>query len=155
MSRLEEFYCLLKHIYGKSIVEAFTVKNKNESKLTMNNELANLKAKKQYQRKESEGCITCKAIYRNPNFPKRILEFPGWIGYLDFSGNTPAKEIMIIGEAPTTLEDQINISFGLGLYSIEDDGKLNFDQLKKIYFEVETQLKAILKILKGNRLWNT
>ena len=154
MSRLEEFYCLLKHIYGKSIVEAFTVKNKNESKLTMNNELANLKAKKNYDREEGEGCTTCKPpIYRNSNFSKRILEFPGWIEYLDFTGNTLAKEIMIIGEAPTTLKDQINISFGLGLYPIEDDGTLNFDQLKKIYSEEKTQLNDILEILKGNQLW--
>ena len=154
MNRLEKYYGLLKDIYGKSIVEAFTVKNKNDSKLTMNNELDNLKAKKDYQRKENEGCITCKAIYRNPHFSKRNLEFPGWIGYLDFSGNTPAKEIMIIGESPPKLKDQINIAFGLGLYTIEDDGKLNFDQLKKIYSEEEAQLKGIIKNQREkNKLW--
>ena len=153
MNRLEKYCGLLEHIYGKSIVDAFTVKNKNDSNLTMNSESDNLKAKKHYQRKENEGCVTCSKIYRNPNFSKRILEFPGWIGNLNFTGAAPAKEIMIIGEAPTTLKDQINISFGLGLYSIKDDGKLNFDKLKKIYSEEETQLNAILKILKGNRLW--
>lgn len=142
MDRLDTYCKLLEGIYGKRIVELFTIKNENTLKLTMNNEEDNQKAKRDYVRKEGEGCSTCQSIFRNPNFFKRNLEFPGWIGYLNFSGTIPAKEIMVIGEAPTPLEEQINIAFGLGLYHIERDGKLNADQLKEIYKQV-----------KRNKLW--
>jgi len=154
MNRLEKYCSLLEHIYGKSIVELFTMKNENDFTLTMNNEYDNQISRKNYQRKENEGCTACKSIFRNKNFSKRLLEFPGWIEDLDFTGNTPAKEIMIIGEAPTTLKDQINIAFGLGLFPIENDGKLNIDQVKEIYSEEETQLKIFLdQHVKKNKLW--
>ncbi len=154
MNRLEKYCALLEHIYGKSIVELFTVNNKNDLKLIMKNEYDNQIAKKDYQRKENEGCDACESVFRNKDFSKRILEFPGWIGGLNFTGTTPAKEIVIIGEAPTTLKDQINIAFGLGLYPIERDGKLNTDQVKEIYSKEQTQLKIILdQHVKKNRLW--
>jgi len=38
MNRLEKYCSLLEHIYGKSIAELFTVNNKNDLKLTTNNE---------------------------------------------------------------------------------------------------------------------
>ncbi len=153
MNRLEKYCSLLEHIYGERIVDSFTTRNEKNSSLTMNNEYDNQISRKGYERKENDGCITCKSIFRNPNFSKRILEFPGWIEYLDFSGTKPAKEIMIIGEAPTTLKDQINITFGLGFYPIDNDGNLNFDQLKEIYSGEKIQLKAILKSVRPNRLW--
>ena len=154
MNRLEKYCGLLERIYGESIVKLFTVKNENDLTLTMNNEYDNQKAKKNYQRKEKEACTACKSIFRNPNFFKRNLEFPGWIGDLDFSGTTPAKEIMLIGESPPPLKEQINIAFGLGYYPIERDGKLNFEQLKETYSEEETLLKKIIKYqVNNNRLW--
>lgn len=162
MTRLETYCTLLEDIYGKRIVEAFTTKNENSLTLTMNNEANNQKAKKEYDRKDGEGCKICQTDFEKIkenkfNFFKRNLEFPGWIGDLDFSGTTPAKEIMIIGEAPTTLKaqvDQINIVFGLGLYPIESNGKLNFDQLKKTYFGEETRLKKIINNQNDkNQLW--
>lgn len=134
MSRLEEYCALLGNIYGERIVKLFTSKNENAFTLTMNNEENNQKAKKDYDREKGEGCKTCKDKFRNENnknFFKRNLEFPGWIEYLNFSGTIPAKEIMIIGVEPPPLKDQINISFGLGLYPIQNDGKLNIQGLGK------------------------
>ena len=154
MTRLDKYCTLLKHIYGKRIVDLFTVKDGNTLMLTMRDELNNQLAKKDYQRKKNEGCVICKSIFKNPSFSNRILEFPGWIGSLNFIGTTPAKEIMIIGEAPTTLKDQINIAFGLGLFPIESDGMLNAAQIKKIYSKEKTLLKSILKNqVQRNRLW--
>ncbi len=151
MTRLDTYCKLLERIYGERIVKSFTTRNENY--LKMNDEYNNQIEKKNYQRKENEGCTACKPIFRNPNFFKRNLEFPGWIENLDFSGTTPAKEIMIIGEAPTILEDQINIAFGLGFYPIDNSGNLNFDQLEEIYSGEKTQLKAILKSVRPNRFW--
>lgn len=157
MNRLDTFCKLLEDIYGERIVESFTVRNKNNLTLKMNYEHNNQIAKKNYDRKDGEDCDTCKPNFRNiktVNFFKRILEFPGWVEYLDFSGTTPAKEIMIIGEAPTKLKDQINIAFGLGFYPIEHDGKFNFDHLRKIYSKEEVKLKAIIKNqVSKNILW--
>ena len=154
MNRLEKYCALLEHIYGKSIVELFTVNDKSNLNLIIKNEYDNQVSRKDYERKENEGCITCKSIFRNPNFSKRILEFPGWIEGLNFTGTTPSKEIMIIGEAPTNLKDQINIAFGLGLFPIENDGKLNNNQVNEIYSKEQTQLEIILnKQVKKNKLW--
>lgn len=53
---------------------------------------------------------------------------------------------MIIGEAPTTLKaqkDQINIAFGLGLYLIESNGKLDFEQLRKTYSDDNSRFEKI------------
>ena len=153
MDRLDTYCKLLEDIYGKSIVKLFTTRNKSNLTLTMNNEENNQKAKKDYDRKEGEGCTACKSIFRNPNFFKRNLEFPGWIDDLEFSENS-AKEIMIISEAPTTLKDQINIAFGLGYFPIESDGKLNFDQLRKTYSgEKELLNKIINNQTNKNKLW--
>ena len=154
MKRLENYCALLEHIYGTSVVELFTAKNAKDRKLTMKNESDNLLSKKKYRRKKGEGCVTCQSIYRTPDFLRRILEFPGWIGDLNFTETSPAKEIMIIGEAPTILKDHINIAFGLGLYPIEKDGNLNTDRLKQIYSGEEAQLKVILKQqIRKNKLW--
>jgi len=153
MNRLEKYILLLENIFGKKAIESFTLNDRHTLKLAMRDELNNQRAKKTYQRK-NEGCDFCQSIYRNPNFPNRILEFPGWIGDLTFSGTAPAKEIMIIGEAPTTLEDQINIAFGLGLYPIGRDGKLNADQVRKLYSGEKSRLKGIMRNqVKRNRLW--
>jgi len=157
MNRLEKYCKLLEDIYGESIVKSFTTRNENDFMLKMNNEAHNQKAKKDYDRMDGEGCKICQTDFRNEkkiNFFKRILEFPGWIEYLNFAGTTPAKEIMIIGEAPTTLKDQINIAFGLGYYPIERDGKLNFDQLKKTYSGEQKLLKTIINNqINKNKLW--
>ncbi len=155
-TRLDKYCKLLENIYGEKIVKAFTTKNENT--LTMNDVANNQKAKKEYDRKDGEGCKRCQADFRNKeNFFKRNLEFPGWIDKLEFSENSPAKDIMIIGEAPTTLKeqvDQINIAFGLGLYPIKNNGKLDFEQLKKTYVGEKTRLDSIIrKQTKKNRFW--
>lgn len=162
MNRIDKYYNLLEDIYGARIVKAFTTKNENNHTLTMNNVATNQEEKKNYDRKVEEGCKICEADFKKIkekkfNFFKRNLEFPGWIRNLDFSGTTPAKEIMIIGEAPTTLKsqvDQINIAFGLGLYPIDSKGKLSFDQLKKTYLGEETRLNRIINNQSDkNQLW--
>lgn len=146
---------MLERIYGESIVKSFTTRNENNFSLKMNDEAHNQKEKKNYDRKDGEGCKLCYVDFRNKeNFFKRILEFPGWIRYLDFSGTTPAKEIMIIGEAPTRLKDQINIAFGLGYFPIKSNGKLNFVQLRKTYAVEEKLLEKIISNqTKKNKLW--
>lgn len=145
MTRLEKFNKLLGDIYGKRIVKEFTTKDKDSDTLRMNSVANNQKAKKEYGRNEGEGCKECKGEFRNKNitFFKRNLEFPGWIDKLDFSGTTPAKEIMIIGIEPPQLKEQINISFGLGLHPIESNGELNFDQLKKTYSGENSRFEKI------------
>ncbi len=155
MNRLEKYCALLGNIYGESIVKSFTTKNDNNYTLTMNNEENNQKAKKDYDREDGEGCKICQTDFRNKeNFFKRNLEFPGWIEDLKFSGTTPAKEILIIGEAPPPLEEQINIAFGLGYYPIESDGKLNFVQLRKTYSGEEELLNKIINNQTNkNKLW--
>ena len=157
MNRLDKYYKLLGNIYGERIVKKFTTKNENSQTLEMNDIANNQKEKKNYYRKDGEGCKICKDKFRNENninFFKRILEFPGWIGYLNFAGTAPAKEIMIIGEAPTTLKDQINIAFGLGLYPIDSYGKLDFEQLKQTYVGEKKLLDKIkTNQTSKNKLW--
>ena len=148
MSRLDDFCSLLGKIYGKRIIKAFTTRNDNNDTLTMKDFANNQKEKKEYKRNDGEGCEICKDKFRNEekiNFFKRNLEFPGWIKNLDFSENS-AKKIMIIGEAPTTLKeqkDQINIAFGLGLYPINSNGELDFEQLSKTYSEEQSSFEKI------------
>lgn len=145
-TRLDDFCNLLKHIYGERIVKSFTTRNENNDTLTMNSVANNQKVKKEYDRMEGEGCTICYNDFRNENFLKRNLEFPGWIGNLNFARTTPAKEIMIIGEAPTTLKsqkDQINIAFGLGLYPINSNGELDFEQLSKTYSGKQSRFEKI------------
>lgn len=121
----------------------------------MNDEGNNQRAKKEYDREDGEGCKICQTDFRNKeNFFKRNLEFPGWIEGLNFAGNSPAKEIMIIGESPPPLKEQINIAFGLGYFPIKSDGKLNFDQLRKTYDGEEKRLnKIISNQTDDNKLW--
>ena len=146
MERLEEYCKLLKAIYGKRLLEYFTTKDENLQTLTMNNEANNQLKVKGFDRSEGEGCDICKDKFRNKeNFYKRNLEFPGWIGNLNFSNNTPAKEIMIIGEAPPRLKVQVNIAFGLGYFPIDTDGNLGFDQLYKTYSEDKSRADKIKK----------
>lgn len=158
MDRLDTYCKLLEDIYGKSIVKSFTTRNENNFTLKMNNVADNQKAKKNYDRKEGEGCKICKDKFRNENninFFKRNLEFPGWIRFLNFSGTTPAKEIMIIGVEPPKLKVQINISFGLGYYPIDDSGNLNFDQLRETYSGEENLFNKIKKNQEQkNKLWD-
>lgn len=155
MTRLDTYCKLLEDIYGKRIVKKFTMKNKSTFTLRMNSEEKNQIAKKEYDREDGEGCKICKKDFRNKeDFFKRNLEFPGWIGNLNFSGTTPAKEIMIIGESPPPLKEQINIAFGLGLYPIKNNGKFNFDQLEETYLGEKTRLKRIIKNqTEKNRFW--
>lgn len=150
MTRLDDFCSLLEDIYGKSIVKSFTTRNGNNDTLTMNDFANNQKVKKEYHRNEGEGCSICKDKFRNKDvkFFKRNLEFPGWIGPLNFNFDktTPAKNIMIIGEAPTTLKeqiDQINIAFGLGMYPINSNGELDFDQLRMTYLGEVSRFEKI------------
>lgn len=159
-TRLNKYCKLLEAIYGKKIVKAFTTRNDNNNTLRMNDVANNQKEKKEYDREDEEGCKKCKDDFRNKDFFKRNLEFPGWIGKLKFfenSENSPAKDIMIIGEAPTTIKaqvDQINIAFGLGLYPIKNNGKFNFDQLEETYLGEKTRLKRIIKNqTEKNRFW--
>ena len=155
MDRLKEYYSLLVNIYGDRIVKKFTTKNKKS--LTMNSVAINQEAKKNYERNDGEGCEICKDKFRNErkiNFFKRNLEFPGWIGDLNFSEDAPAKEIMIIGEAPPPLKKQINIAFGLGLYPIKSNGVLDFKQLRKTYSEDEPHFEKIRSDQnQGNGMW--
>ena len=155
MSRLDTYCKLLENIYGKGIVQSFTTRDNSNQWLTMNDEANNQKEKKNYNRNDGEGCKKCQTDFRNKEkFFKRNLEFPGWIRYLDFFETTPAKEIMIIGESPPQLKEQINIAFGLGYYPIERNGKLNFDQLKKTYSGEKELLEKIKNYqIKNNILW--
>jgi len=74
MNRLDTYCRLLKDIYGERIVKSFTMRNENNFTLKMNNEHDNQKTKKYYDRKDGEGCDTCKPSFRNiktVNFFKR------------------------------------------------------------------------------------
>lgn len=155
MNRLEDFCKLLDNIYGKEVVSLFTTQNDSNDTLSMNKEAHNQKSIKDYKRKDGEGCEICYMDFRNKEtFFKRNLEFPGWVEKLNFSKTNPAKRIMIIGEAPPPLVEQINIAFGLGYLPIERDGNLNFVQLRKTYKGEEKRVnKIISNQTKKNKLW--
>jgi uracil-DNA glycosylase family 4 len=137
--RSNQFLNLLRTIYGKIVVNSLVdCSDKPVLKLQDPDKINSFINR--YKRQQEEGCSCCKKIYsKQSDFSERKMDFPSWLGNLDFREKN-AKRIMIIGEdiSPAIKKD-INIAYGLARYIIDDDGKL-FDESGK---EVE----------KRNKLW--
>lgn len=142
--RSAEYRDLLNTIYGKSVVDAFVKSSSDEvlekydsDKLNTFIKTRNTKDGKQWE--ENEGCKECKELCEG--FSKRKMDFPGWLGALDFSKKN-TKKIMLIGEdVGPIVKAYINIAYGLGRYKIdmetsvlaEEPGNHLWKILKKIF----------------------
>lgn len=176
-NRINDYWKLLSARYGLSISRELLIKNKNTLYLKNSRELTKILVP--YCRSKGEGCQICKSKFtkkfNTTNFHDRPMEFPGFINPLDF-GKEHVKEVMVIGEAagPSILTN-LNITFGLGWFYINEMGEMNNDKTaedfspvslnddKAVYaklntfFENETKYQDLLKeFVKNNtntKLW--
>ena len=176
-NRIDAYWTLLSERYGPSILRELLIKNENTLCLKNSRELTKILVP--YCRSEHEGCQICKLKFirkfNKMNFHDRPMEFPGFINPLDF-GKERVKEVMIIGEAagPSILTN-LNITFGLGWFHINENGEMNnkktaeefspaslnddkavFDKLNT-FFNDETKyqelLKKFVKHTTNTKLW--
>lgn len=146
--RLKNYLGLLNDMYGKNITSNMTEYKNN--KLFLKNAIELNKAMFAYDRIiKMEGCkgnfedeknSSCLNKYEKKgiDFFNRPMEFPGWLGNLDFNNDNPAKKLMIIGEAAGPAnKTHVNISFGLGNLYINDKGNLNNPKTNKLFDQLE------------------
>lgn len=173
--RLEEYENLLNNMYGKRLVSNLTERKNNSLIMKKPHEL--IKIILSYNRKveENKGCKgtndnnLCSDIYETNkiNFIDRPMEFPSWHEGLTFNKKTPAKKLMIIGEAAgPTIITHINICFGLSNLYIDEEGDLNNADTDSLFSQLATDdivkrflrnwgLDSLEKYKKGliNQLW--
>lgn len=121
----------LSRIYGDKTVRGFTkiennkvvLKKLRENRYTFQKEFRHSKS-------SFNGCFLCNNIYDNVNsiksqlrtvpdeFVERTMEFPGWLGNLDFD-KVRRKKIVLIGEdvSPRVI-DQIHVAYDFGCHPI-------------------------------------
>lgn len=145
--RLEEYRNLLNSMYGKNLVSnLITLKNRS---LIMRKPHELIKSVLSYDREveESRGCKgkinnnLCSDIYETNkfNFIDRPMEFPSWREGLNFNNKSPAKKLMIIGEAAgPSIKTHINICFGLSNLFIDEKGNLNNADTDSLFSQLST-----------------
>lgn len=124
---------MLNSIYSKKVVNSLvelpndtTIKLKDPKKI---NEFIET-----YVRSEDEGCQECKELFLEKSFSERKMDFPSWLGLLDFKIKH-VKQIMIIGEdVSPKVPKVINITYGLGRYEIMSNGKVREERRNDLWF---------------------
>ena len=145
-SRVEEYHKFLINIYDENIVNMFT--SRKGTSLEFNADQIELNKFLIVYKKSRSVCRDCQKVFNDYgvrlrrqnskirlNFEQRPMEFPNWLGSLDFK-NPHAKDIMVIGQAAgPDIQTNINISYGLGnLFScIEQNGTINKEKINLLF----------------------
>jgi len=159
--RVEEYREFLLDVYDDIIVNTFTTRK--GTSLEFNDDQIELNKFLIVYEKSRSVCRDCQKVFndygvrlRNQNsklrldFEQRPMEFPNWLGSLDFK-SPHRKDIMIIGQAAgPDIQTNINISYGLGNLSscIEHNGTMNNEKINLLFKNVEKQLKDYPNFLK-------
>ena len=122
-----QYVDMLNSIYGKKVVNSLVDLSNGTSTQLKDPKRINEFIEK-YVRSEDEGCHDCKKLFLKDSFSERKMDFPSWLGLLDFK--TPhVKQIMIIGEdVSPKVPKVINITYGLGRFKIMSNGKIKEEE---------------------------
>lgn len=118
-----EYLDMLNSIYGKKVVNSL-VDLPNDTIIKLKDSKKMNEFIETYVRSEDEGCQDCKELFLKDSFSERKMDFPSWLGLLDFKIKH-VKQIMMIGEdVSPKIRKVINITYGLGRYEIMPNGKI-------------------------------
>lgn len=139
--RIKDFIYIFLNHYGEEILS--NLANYNSDSFDIKTEKLHFEENKskinefliKYRRSKSSGCNNPKCIeIFGKEFLNRPQEFSAWRGDLDFRRNTPAKSVMMIGEAAgPAISTCINVPYGLSNLHINDKGVMENEKTIEMF----------------------
>jgi hypothetical protein len=147
--KLKEFQDLLASIYGSKALASLT-DSVNDNKLKLKNPEVLSEFLTKHHKSIDDGCQNCRKLFPKNSFLNRKMDFPSWLGLLDFD-KKHIKQLMIIGEdVSPKVPYSFNIAYGLGRYSILKNGIIAEEKRNKLWIQLKAMFDEELDLVLKN-----